>query len=62
MSGDKAGWFFILVGLILAVFADPIGRLKAKGLPGAVKPFQAITFFGGLCVVIVGILKLLGVL
>jgi uncharacterized membrane protein YhdT len=62
MTGDKSGvWLTIIVGLVLAVFADPIGRYQAKGLTDNPRPFQMIVFFAGLLAIIIGILSLLGV-
>jgi hypothetical protein len=60
MSDDRLGGLFvIIIGLILAVFADAIGRLDARIYKTNAKPFQKITFFGGLLGILIGILLLI---
>jgi hypothetical protein len=56
------GIMFIIVGLALTIFADPIGRLNARLYKTNARPFQMLNFFGGLFGILVGVLILLGAL
>ena len=60
MTDDKLGdRFFIIMGLILSAFADPIGRHHSKTNP---RFHQKFIFCGGLFAALLGLLVLLGVL
>jgi hypothetical protein len=63
MTADKfGGWLFIIIGLILAVIADPIGRHHASLFKTNARFHQKFTFYGGLFSVLLGFLILIGIL
>jgi hypothetical protein len=56
MTGQNlGGWVFIIVGLIHALFADPIGRYHARRIKANARPFQKFTFFLGLVLALLGV-------
>jgi hypothetical protein len=59
LGGRLGGLVFIFAGLIAIIFADAIGRNRAKLLHANPRPFQMIGFFIGLLFVLVGILILI---
>lgn len=65
-DGQVVGLVFLILGLIFAIFAKPIGRLKQKTDPilgerVGVEWYQMINFIGGLFFAFLGLLLLLGV-
>jgi type IV secretory pathway TrbD component len=66
MTGNQlGGWLCLTFGVVLAVFADPLGRLAAKTDPLLgkrinVKWYQISNLVGGLLGILLGIIMLLG--